>query len=366
MTGIAAAMLLSAVQVPALEASPIVVLGGAEERGGVVFARVTDSARQAGGAIVVADEGSFQLNIFDSSGGRRRTVGRRGGGPGEFQTISSIFTGAGDSIWTWDMRLHRLTVFTSQGDYARSLVLAPTQPGYQPRPVAILGNRILLAQVRSYSPSEGEQGVKRDSATLALLQPDGTVEREFGHVPASEVFVRSDGGSVSVSDLPFGADAIFGGGAATWFAADSRSPALQLRDPTGRVVRTLGTGFQTPVVTPQQIKAAREQRTRHLDDPRLHAMRQNVEQMFRSLPRDLRLPAMNGAVLGDDGSVWIAKHPRMPGEPVEWTVFDTAGAPRGRLVLPHNTRVTAAGADWVLTQGTDELDVDVVSLLRVR
>ncbi|HEX6068216.1 MAG TPA: hypothetical protein VFZ18_00285 [Longimicrobiaceae bacterium] len=80
-------------------------------------------------------EGSIpEIRVFSPEGALRRRIGRRGGGPGEFQ--SARFGLLGDTLWTVDSRLNRITLFDrlgtvlSTGTIERAAVALPSGFGY--------------------------------------------------------------------------------------------------------------------------------------------------------------------------------------------------------------------------------------------
>jgi hypothetical protein len=60
--------------------------------------------------VFVATDRPGVLAMYDRSGRLVRTFGRRGGGPGEFEQISGIKVGPGDSLWVYDRSLSRMTL----------------------------------------------------------------------------------------------------------------------------------------------------------------------------------------------------------------------------------------------------------------
>lgn len=221
--------------------------------------------------------------------------------------------------------------------------------------------------MRSYSPKEGQQGIQRDSIRISLVDATGVTVRDLGGRPNEEVFVRSDGNSVTVSDLPFGNHAIVTGNGTVWVRGDTRDGRLERLDASGRVLHTFATGFATPAITAQQLRAARERETARLPQNDMgRNMRDNIDRKYAALPTQMRLPAMRRAVVADDGRIWVQRHPTSPEAPADWTVFDATGRPRGRLVLPAGSDITAAGSDWVLTRARDKFDVPVITLWRLR
>lgn len=60
------------------------------------------------------------IQVFGNDGRYLRTVGRSGGGPGEFSFIVSMRLGPGDSIHVAELRNMRVSVLTPQYEFARS------------------------------------------------------------------------------------------------------------------------------------------------------------------------------------------------------------------------------------------------------
>lgn len=68
-----------------------------------------------------------EIRVFDMHGRHRRTVGRRGAGPGEFDAVTA-FGLFGDTLWTLDANLRRVTRFSSAGELLTISRLASMSP----------------------------------------------------------------------------------------------------------------------------------------------------------------------------------------------------------------------------------------------
>lgn len=109
-------------------------------------------------AILDASEGD--VKVFSSKGKLIRRFGRKGHGPGEFQTPMGLAIGAGDTTFVGDNGTGIITVFDSAGVFVRSF-----RPG-----VSLLGLHIL---------SNGDFVIKgrrsrQDPAVAYVVSKDGT------------------------------------------------------------------------------------------------------------------------------------------------------------------------------------------------
>ncbi len=80
------------------------------------------------GRIVVGDW-SGEIRFYDDAGTFLGAFGREGQGPGEFGQLAWVRPFRVDSIFTWDQRGRRVSVFDRDGNFARSLTFPmPPRP----------------------------------------------------------------------------------------------------------------------------------------------------------------------------------------------------------------------------------------------
>lgn len=175
---------------PALRLTQVVRLGSLEGEHDA-FGRVMDAALDGAGRILVADDQSHHVVVFDRTGRYVGTVGRRGRGPGEFESPWRVATDAADSIFVWDVAQARISVFGSDLRFARSFSVPPHWVVSSIR--FLPDGRLLLAAF-----GRNEQG------TLHILGRAGDLQRTFGpgfNAPNLAGFEASLlGGSAEVAD----------------------------------------------------------------------------------------------------------------------------------------------------------------------
>ena len=91
-----------------------------ESREETVLSGASSPCMDSAGNVYVGDAQNYRIVVFDKTGHFLRSMGREGSGPGEFQMISllGIFN---DHVIACDMRQMRTTIFTTDGEFIRSI-----------------------------------------------------------------------------------------------------------------------------------------------------------------------------------------------------------------------------------------------------
>ncbi len=95
-------------------------IGSAEEEGPELFGEIRDVEVDAAGRIYVADAQANEVRLFGPDGRHVRTIGRKGGGPGEFQNVGGLMLDPRGRLWVVDQNLGRFSVFDTAGTYVTS------------------------------------------------------------------------------------------------------------------------------------------------------------------------------------------------------------------------------------------------------
>ena len=103
---------------------PLLSIGRMEGEEPYLFGRIFGIEMLSDGRIVIGDDGTKELRVFDQQGNHLETWGGRGEGPGEFRG-SQLFGMArlpGDSIIVWHFWYPELTVFGPDGGFVRRFI----------------------------------------------------------------------------------------------------------------------------------------------------------------------------------------------------------------------------------------------------
>ena len=91
-------------------------IGEAEGNDTVTFGRIEHIAITSDGHLFVFDGQGPSLKLFDPSGKLVRFVGRKGGGPGEFEQVTGMGMLPNDRVALWDASHGRVNIYTAAGD----------------------------------------------------------------------------------------------------------------------------------------------------------------------------------------------------------------------------------------------------------
>jgi hypothetical protein len=78
------------------------------------------AVRDAAGRLYLFNGRLVIIQVFGPDGKLLRSMGRKGKGPGEFETVRSFALGPGDSLYAFDSNLRRVSIFSPNGTFVRS------------------------------------------------------------------------------------------------------------------------------------------------------------------------------------------------------------------------------------------------------
>jgi hypothetical protein len=307
----------------------------------------------AAGRIWVYDGQVEELRVFDAGGSHVRTIGRRGGGPGEFAQAVRIDLAPDGNVWVMDPSNNRISVFDTAGNYLEAkragggFVILPWPGGFD-------------ATERYYAPvpqpGEGFSFaiVRYDTALTpidTLQVPRTPIEgRGFEH--------RTNGGAL-IAGIPFSAGFMWrlSPGGTMWGMLTGEYRLFELT-PQGDTVRTITRAFSPLPVTDEDRARAREDLKWFTD--------QGGQADWSRLP-DTK-PATRDFFLDDEANLWVEPVTADADRGYVRDVFDPEGRFLGTLRLPFPL---ASFPPPIVRHGMlygvvrDELDVAYIVAARV-
>ncbi|UCG86905.1 MAG: 6-bladed beta-propeller [Gemmatimonadota bacterium] len=92
-------------------------MGTQQEDAPDLFGNVGSVEVDPEGRVWVLDDQALEIRVFDREGRYVRTVGREGGGPGEFRAPQAIHRSPDGNMWVPDPRNNRVSIFDTSGTY---------------------------------------------------------------------------------------------------------------------------------------------------------------------------------------------------------------------------------------------------------
>lgn len=348
-------------------------IGEVEGEGAYQFGQVAAVDVNAAGEILVLDQQAAQVRVFDGTGRHVRTIGKPGGGPGEFsQMTMAVRAGGGDSLYVADMMRQRIVGLTGDGVEFASYPLAIERGiplRFQPAP----DGRLAVQVRRMAMPGTTSQEPARDFIIVTDLKGE-----------------RAD----TVAELESGATFSFGAERMEMRIFASEPMWTMLED--GRIVRgrtdlyrfevfskdgTLERVITRPVearpVTLEDQNAYKDMMRRLIPRQQPAATPQIIEMLMSSMKFADRFPVYANLMGGPDNTLWVQRFPeslRFPegAEPdlqnlsvPDWDVFDAEGRLLGMVTMPDRFNpLRVVGSDIYGVQ-LDEFDVQHVVRLRI-
>ncbi|MEX0891335.1 MAG: hypothetical protein WEB88_04125 [Gemmatimonadota bacterium] len=343
------------------------------------------------GRILVAQPRDAAVRVFAPDGSPAGMIGRRGGGPGEFQFVSGLGF-QGDTLWVSDSPSRRVSWFGPDGAFLDSRewaterwsMEAPARGAYLPTPPEVIlpdGSGVTLtgraiAMMTGGAPEAREPSLVRGSP-IVRFDTTGTIldTLAWEQNRSGNTLLNFQGRPLvmrmPVNDGPLVAIARDGGGAVV--AERTLPPGPE----PGWLLRRLTSGRDTvferrlpytPVPLPgAYVTRLAEERAAAYSRGAPGLTAAQIEAAWRDadfVPETL--PPVTGLVATQDGRIWVRREEPAAGEPARWEVFDAQGQAIGRLQLPAAQQVQAAAGDRLVVLEHDELDVPYLVVYRIQ
>lgn len=174
---------------------PLVSIGKVEGEEPYLFTRIFGATMLSDGRIVIGDDGTKELRVFDREGNHLETWGGEGQGPGEFRggQLWGLSPLPGDSIIILQYGFAQLTVYGPDGEFLRRFVPEVSQrdtwdvkKNLWPRDVSRDG--LLLAV---------QDPIDNDPADVEVWDAAGELRGSLGSHPGREASRDADGDHAS-------------------------------------------------------------------------------------------------------------------------------------------------------------------------
>jgi hypothetical protein len=359
-----------------VEPEPLLRIGRDEE-GPYQFGRLGRALLEDDGSIVVIEQMSDEIRIFDSDGTHLVSLGGTGEGPGEFVEPWGPFRYPRDSIAVTDRQIRRITIFSTTTGEDRTLMAE--NPGMLAMGVlrdgtflyrlfgsraryladASPGRQWLLDEIFSLDPSDGSmQAIARLPDRDLIVKPGGsTTERR--------IFAGGPNSNTKHLSPPSQYRAAVAEDGFYWVAPETYE--IQFYDAKGTLRRIIRRPVPPDPLNRDVIERYEEA---ELERERRRNGEQGAARLRRMFSDETtyrkHIPLFQSAFVDGDGRLWVqrSRWPSLEG-PVQWDVFVKEGFWMGSVEAPDRLRIVDSRGDLVLGVGQDERDVPFLQLHRM-
>ncbi len=349
-----------------LTALPILDIGSVDGPDENQLHQVEMARRTADGTVFVANSGTSEIRVFDAEGSHLYSFGGEGDGPGEFSSLSRFDMADSDTLYVWDPRSRRVSVFEIGGAFARTIPIEPAQERTGATYSGVLSREQLLVTILNYGERAQGSGDRlfEDVVQIATYGPDGSLRDTVGAYPAAPIWMRvhsqiSEGRtiiSLMRNQLPLaggGAHASHGG---IVHVTSGLEPEVLSYDAGGltRIARFVA---RRQPVTDELFASWIEDQVARSGEAE---QEQRVLEAFEGAPLADSTGVSTTLVVDAAGNAWLLSV-AMPGDTLAaWTVLSADGPWLGSVTMPRGFRVYEIGDDYVLGRWRDDLEVEHV------
>ena len=348
-----------------VEPEPVLTIGGLAAEDDHQVYRVRGAVALTDGSIALANAGSAEIRVYSPAGELLRSEGRRGGGPGEYQSPTIVGRIAGDTLVVGDFQNNRVSLVHPDAGFVRSF--AANQDGRVAFARGALddGTVLMGGGVLFGGDTEVEEGFSRQETEFHLVDRDGNGRLDLGGYPGPEMLVTvqsaGEGALISASSLPFSRNTETAAGGDRLFIGTNDTYEIRRFDALGNLIQILRDLTPPHAVTGEHLD---EYARREAEDAE-PADRARILSDWESIEPPATFPAFIDLKVDRLGNLWVRDFSLPNDELATWSVFDSAGMPVARLSLPLAFTVAEVGEDYILGVQRDEYEVESVQLLRL-
>lgn len=345
-----------------IEADPLLDIGVVDGPLHYQLSRVSGATRLPDGRIVVADEGSSQIRMYDRQGRHVWSVGRAGEGPGEFRSIKGLAI-SNDSVLVLDAVLGRVSVFDLEGSLSRTIPLESTSDPIHPLRMyslaGTLGDTAFVLVPHSYPANRTPTtGVVRDTVPNLVYDREGMLKDTIGEFSGMDLDASPESAGLLLFGRISSADTHDG----RLYITDGGCFEVRVYEASG-LERLMRTSSLPDLVTDPDLRTLEAAMISRVPDGQ--ASRAIIRNRIAEKRKSERKPAISKVVVDDLGYVWAGGYrPSWASGNAsrQWLVFDPEGRLLGPMQLPGTFTPFQIGRDVVLGTWRDELDVEHLRL----
>lgn len=355
--------------------------------------RISSGLMLGNDRIVLTDPMTGSVLFIDTSGGHLTRAGRRGRGPGEFQTLRGLQRTSTGGVFVDDWGQSRITVFDRDGSLVATMPYEPQAfRGLLrvPQPIAVdVVERVAVFRDGDPMFNVRPDGPWRGRVDYVVLSPDGS-QTPIAEAQGKQLVRRNQGGVQADYEKPFFYSVLDATVGSQLLVMDTESGTLRVYNRTGRELASFNVGSGVVPVT-QEMDSMWRSAYLERQDRRgssgsgdgdgapagaqallsgfLAGRGAGAEEFYRNAEGNAVTPAAERMFVDGNGRLWVQEYALPNADAAAWLVWSLEDREAvGALEVPIDYTVLDALNDRILLRGTGDFDVvfAVVRQLRVQ
>jgi hypothetical protein len=332
-------------------------IGAVDGTGPELWERVGGMAVDGGGRLWVTDVGASEVRVFDAAGRHVRTVGRAGGGPGEFRSPRGVWITPAQEVWVFDPAARRLEVFDTAGTRLHGVALRGFLESITASQQFAWTDDGLLYQTITRAapgPTRNRLAVVRHRWEAGTLTPLDTFRVPNVEPPPLFSFTIEgpEGPGMAIMPIPFAhaPQRTLGADGTVWISEGDGAYRLRRQSVSGDTLQIIERAAE-PIPVPDSVRAR---------------MREGLAENGEAPELPEAIPPFEEFYPSPDGTLWVR---RRTGPSVHvLDVFDATGRYLGEAMTGVNLRrfsVQLVTPDALYGVLSDDLGVQYVVRVRI-
>ena len=346
-----------------IDSVPLLDIGSAEGDEPFLLNGAESALRTPDGGVLFANTGTHEVRFFDAGGRFVRSVGRRGDGPGEFGEYSfMMITPAESELLVADEMNNRVNVFGYDGTFLRTVRLEIPTGRARPSLSGAHGSDWVVSSASGRNASKS--GVWwRDTVKYLRYRPDGSYLDSIVSVPAGPQWPFSFRGYMTFISVPMTVDHAVLVDSSGLFVRASDGPEVEHWTVDGKL-RSRHRWNGGARRRAADIADRYQEEWLKGADSNFRAM---IDAFYRSDPVLPKYVATHSRIAaGPQGTIWVQHYYTDWETARRWDVLNRSGRWLGTVDMPARHWLYYAGNDFALAWHRDSLDVEHVTIHRLR
>jgi len=237
--------------------------------------------------VYISDESDMAIKVFDLQRKYLRTIGRKGNGPGEFETIGDMAFLPDGRLLVTDYQTRRTSFFSPDGQFISSFQWKKFY------------SRVYLTSHTSYTVNENVFSEEKTELWIKTIDFSGEDLLTFGKFTFPEMKTLRQGNIAFVTSVPWSPSSIFAGDQKRQWLYHCLNDKflIEIYDQQGRLFRKIDRPYTPLPVTSEDIQKFRSRYEERPDSP------------FAKLAKEMELPKVKTVaerlLVDSDGNLWV-------------------------------------------------------------